>query len=281
MSNELSVPANSQALSTQVFGHNARDDFKDMGEKDIILQRLRPAQASLEIVKDGRAAIGDWVLDGTGDIVFPAAQAGGDVIPIGWFKEWIEWNPDKTDKVKKILNRSSDPTTEVGKKLSRMAEGRVKIMTKKGEQYAVTEYYNFIVLIPAYTGNYSDFFLLSFSRTGHKIGKQWLNKLRNRKVDVTVAEGPDAGKTIKVDAPIYACQWRVDTKPEMNPEGEEYLVPVIGNGEQLPSEYWPGLREIADAFKARRAAFIEAGSEANAVEAEVESVSTAKDNPHF
>ena len=67
----------------------------------------------------------------------------------------------------------------------------------------------------------------------------------------------------------------------MSEDGDEYLVPTIGNGEQLPSEYWLGLREIADAFKARRAAFIEAGSEANAVEAEVESVSTAKASEHF
>ncbi len=228
-----------------VFGsYNAEDDFAQMRQQDKILPRLRLGADMSQPVKDRLVNSGDWFNSAANETVF-AKGVIGKIIPLISWLEWIEWNPDKaapngTGPGKKILARTTDYPSE----LASSAERFEKVMTLKGEKLKVTEYYNFLVLVPEYFGNYKDMMLLNFSRTGHKIGKQWLNRMRNFRLD--------DGAGGKLQAPMPAVCWELSQTQDKNDAGETYWVPTIGKGTILPNEVIAATLQAAQRCKDER-----------------------------
>lgn len=218
---------------------SAQDDFSGMRQQDLIIPRVQLMQAISPQVTSGKWRMGQYI-----DMVQeqPVVDNGkvAKIVPLMFWLEWIEWNPDRAaPKDKKVLARSTDPSSE----LAKMAEHYVEVDTPKGKRLRVTEYYNFIVLAPSYTGNYEDAFMINFSKSSHRTGKSWLNKLMKAKIRVGDAS---------IRAPIWAHAWELSTKNE-NKDGNVYSMPIIGAGEMIPVEVHASVKAISDAMKQRRA----------------------------
>ncbi len=167
-----------------------------------------------------------------------------------YFLEWIEWDIDKMAK-KPIVERSADPLSA----LAKSAERFEKIRGKDGkERLKVTEYYSFLVLAPNYFGNWTDMMMLNFSKSGHKTGKQWLNRMRGFKVK--------DGENL-VAAPMCVVGWDLGSKVEVNDRNEDYYVPVVGSGKLIPQDCFETTIAIANECKARRQQLIDKNSNVN------------------
>ncbi|MBA3761752.1 MAG: hypothetical protein H0X04_00215 [Chthoniobacterales bacterium] len=224
---------------------NASDDFKDMTPRDIQMSRLKLMQATNEDVKSGKAKYGDWY-DTTAQKVVCHIDGTAQVIPLMWWKDWIEFNPNHMDKSKKIISRSADPASA----LARAAEGFERIVNSRGKTVMrVTEVLNYVVLCPEYTQNWDEMFLMSFMKTGHKSGMKWLNALRKCRIDLK----NDAGEVLeRAQAPIWAYAWNIKSSAAQNPEGDSYLIPECADGVLNDSSVWADLSEKAERLKAAR-----------------------------
>lgn len=245
--------------STNLFGdYNAGEDFKDMRASDLILPRLRLMAFNHQLVKERKAEAGAWVDTSTEATVIKSGEVG-TLVPLLYFLEWIEWSPDKTAK-KPIIARSTDPLSALAKSAERFEKITVPL---KGERLRVTEYYSFLVLAPQYFGNWSDMMMLNFSKTGHKIGKSWLNRMRGFKVK-------DGEQTVQ--APMWAVGWDVGSKVAVNDANEDYYIPVVGNGTLIPAEAMDTVRCVANECKSRRQALMDRNS--NVADAATETEAT-------
>ena len=223
--------------------YNRDDDFAGMRQQDLNLPRLRLMAFNHKLVKERKANAGAWVDTAAEATVIDSGQVG-ILIPLMFWLEWIEWNPDKAAK-QPIIARSSDPLSELAKSAERFEKIRG---TDGKEKLKVTEYYSFLVLAPQYFGNYTDMLLLNYSKTGHKVGKAWLNRMRGFKIQ----EGEQ-----KIGAPMWAVGWEFGSKVEVNDKGEDYYVPVVGSGKLIPQEAVETVKTVALECKARRQLLVE------------------------
>lgn len=218
---------------------SAQDDFAAMRQQDIIMPRVTLQQATSLGVVDGKYRMGQFI-DLAQEAVAIDMGAIGSVVPLMYWLEWIEWNPDRSaPKEKKIIARSLDPQSDLAKQASMYVE----IDTPQGKRLKVTEYYHFIVLIPSYSGNYKDPFMISFAKSSHRCGKQWLNKLIKAKIKI--------GDSL-VKAPIWANQWELSSKKEQK-GGNTFAFSVIGAAKMIPTDVHADVKELSDTMKARRA----------------------------
>lgn len=258
------------AVSTEVFGdYDRSSDFHGVDQHDLIIPRLKLGQAMDKNVQDAanKLSVGDFYDSSTKTPVFKAGTTG-KIVVIAQYKEWIEYNPDKTKKGKDIiLNRSTDPNTTLGRQLMAEAQAFVEIMTLKGPAFKVTEIYNYLVLVPEYTNDFTTMYLLSFYRAAHKHGKMFLNKLMRN-----VWKDPENPEAIVRDPPIFSSMWDIRSDVALNGAGEPYMVPVVGVGTPLSRDYFPSLRAISTSAKERlgkiKAANV--GEEPDAVDATVD-----------
>jgi hypothetical protein len=250
--------------STSLFGdYNAEDDFKDMRAQDKVLPRLRLAQHTSNQVKEGLVKPGAWFNSATVGTVIPHDKMGV-IIPIMFWLEWMEWNPNKDAPKgigpgKAILARDTDPNGELAKSAARFE----KIMTKRGEKMRVTEYYSFLVLAPEATGNYTDMMMLNFSKTAHKVGKMWLNRMRSFMV-----KGPTG---MPERCPMAAVAWDLG-REEAVKDGDKYFVPKIGEGKLLPLDVISTTIGVAREAALRRNDVVRANVAEDEKEATVEAV---------
>ena len=227
--------------------YNAADDFADMRQQDTILPRLAIQQGLSPLVMDGKAAAGDIVDSSTNKVLIKKGDKS-KIIPLMFWLEWIEWNPDRNaPKDKKVIERSTDPNSELARRAARYEE-RVRSDGKK--EFVVTEYYNFIVLAPEATQSWTDMFSYGFCRSSHKVGKLWLNKMSKMVHDIE-------GQRIK--APMWSNLWELSTVIEVK-ENNRFAVPVIGGCERLPDDYWTDLSLMATALRERRSSIVAANS---------------------
>jgi hypothetical protein len=258
-------------LSTKTFGdYNADEDFKDMRDSDLIMPRLRLCQHTSKQAKEGVVKAGSYYNSATNETVI-AADKVGLVIPIMFWLEWNEWNPDKTAKPGtgpglQILARSTDPNSEIAQAAQRFD----KIMTPKGEKIRVTEYYSFLVLVPEYTGDYTTPMLLSFSRTSHKAGKQWLNRMRN------MAYKNAAGSFEKV--PMPCAMWELSRSTEKK-DGDDFFVQKVGQGTVLAPDIFATTLQTAAMYKAKRDQIVKSNVAADKEEIKDASVADGGGNP--
>jgi hypothetical protein len=222
MSNELSI-------------YNGAEDFADMRQSDILTPRIKLMQFTSQEVKTRKRNAGEFVSQVDNGVLIPADKSSL-VVPLMFWLQWIEWNPDRAaPKDKLILDQSTDPRGALAKR----AESFEKIQTKNGPKLAVTENYNFLLALPEISGNYTDIYIYSFARSSHKIGKTWLNRMQR------IRHGGNI-------APIWMHAWPLSSKVEKK-ENDEYCVPVIGDAQQIPQDSWDQLNELSKQLKSRKA----------------------------
>lgn len=259
------------------FGASADDDFKDMRPNDYIVPRLRLQQGLSDMVQNGLAKAGQWA-DESGKQIVCDIGKNMNVIPITWWNEWIEWNPDKSAQDKKILSRSCDVMSQQSKD----SQNRVKVRTPAGKEVnKIDEQYNFLVCVPEYSGNYKDMMQLTFSRSSWRLGREWLNRMRAYKPIV------DPVTNEKLTAPLGSAIWEFGSTKEQDKEGHIYFEPSIGLPTLVAAEKWPALLMLKTACTEQKAAFMaasiaQAEKQSNVSPEETLANATAKkDQPPF
>jgi len=228
---------------------SAEDDFADVRQRDIIMPKIRLQQLTSKGVIDGKYKMGQFA-DTAQDVVAIDLQKVGRIVPLVFWLEWLEWNTDRSaPKDKLLIGRSTDPQSKLADEAGRF----VKVMTDKGEKLKVTEVYNFICLLPSYSGNFVDPFLVSFGKSGHQAGKAWLNKLMKAKIKVGDA---------LIKAPMWANEWEISSLKEQK-DGNTFAVPVIGASTMVPSELHEQVSELSSRFKMHKAELMAKNSEAH------------------
>ena len=231
------ITANSAEGAALFGGATDRSEmFAGVQASDILMPRLKLAQASDSNVKNpaNKLVNGDYYNQSTMEKVFDAAT-GGWIVPIYFYKEMIEWNPDKkAEKSKKIIAKTTDYNSPDGRKLAWHVANRTKVIDSKGKSVnKITEYIHFLVVVPdiSWTSPYQ----LSFYRSNYKVGKQLLNRAMN---GIYVA--PDGSKIM--GAPLYALAYHLRSDVELNGEGEDYQISQIGQSVSNPPEVLADLR---------------------------------------
>lgn len=228
---------------------NAEDDFAGMRARDHILPRATLLQALSPDVVDGRFPAGTVIDSATKMVLVEPRKDGKVIIPLMFWLEWIEWNRKRdVPKEEKVIARSVDPLSDLAKR----AEKWETYTNNEGKEVCVvTEYFNFICMFvdPA-APDYDNVYLTGFSKSSHRIGKMWLNRMSKTKVNVN-------GEFIK--PPMWAMQWAYKTELQKK-DGNAYYVPSIGDGKVNPIEHWEYIKAVADGFKSRRAEIMDRNS---------------------
>lgn len=145
--------------------------FEDMRGKDIELPRVKLIQRTSSEVDSG-VRPGSLVDHLTGDVLAEPGEALNIHIVLH-YPSWIEWrHPDDGGG---IIAASLDPKSALAARATRGEVGA------KGKP-AVTEYHNFIVILPMMGLDYP--MMLSFAKTNFKHGKRLLNLARMRNVPI-------------------------------------------------------------------------------------------------
>ncbi len=248
LTNAVTTLNSEQGVALFGGGLDRSEMFAGVEARDILTPRLKLAQASDSNVKNpaNKLVNGDYYNQSTLEKVFDAAT-GGWIVPIFFYKEMIEWNPDKkAEKDKKILAKTTDYNSPDGKKMAWHVANRTKVTDSKGKQVnKITEYIHFLVVVPELS--WTSPFQLSFYRTNYKVGKQLLNRCMN-----AVYVAPDGQKV--AGAPLYALAYHLRSDVELNKEGEDYQISQIGASVSNPPEVLPDLRrQYEEARKAMAA----------------------------
>jgi hypothetical protein len=245
---------NDMTTENQLIQYTGDEDFQDMRRSDIITPMLQVQQFNSKLVQSREVMAGDIV-----DMVSksPVYKSPGPkdvehktkIIPIAYFLQWIEWNTDR-DASQKILRQTADFNSPMVKE----AERAVMVTNKDGKQVRkITEYYNFVCLLPEYTGNYSDSFIIPFSKTGHAVGKEWLNRMRKMT--------DSAGKPF----PMFMHEWEFSSVLKTKGNDKWYL-PLIGSAKRVDPEYYGHLDELRKGFNLAKKAFAERAAAAHEAE---------------
>lgn len=266
MSNEITTTnANLPALYA-----GAEDDFADMRARDVQMPNLRLMQQLSPLVVSEIAKSGDFASVGSKEVILKRGERKF-IVPLIFWLEWIKWNPKKgVPKDQMILARSNDPQSD----LAKIAERYETYKDANGnDRPVVTEYYNFIVSVVEgddTAADYSNLFVLNFSKTNHRTGKSWLNKLAKSKI--RTADG-------FIRAPIWANQWELFATQEKKDE-HTYWVSQIGASKPVPVAAHAELKDTSDMLKQRRAEIMAKNSnESEATEADVTPASGATKEP--
>ena len=232
----------------QIIQYNGAEDFADVRQQDIITPYLRLQQFTSPGVQEGKFTAGDYIISGEDKVAIKRGEAGW-ILPIMWWLQWIEWHPDRNaPKDKRMLGKSFDPQSSLAARAGRFD----KVIGADGkEKIAVTEYYNFIVLLPELTGNFDEMFVFGFSKSSHKVGKQWINRLRKIRLGEAIA-------------PIWSNLWSLGSTLEKNANNEKYMVPSIGAVRPVDKAWFPHLNDISTAAKQRKSEFADRAANAEA-----------------
>ncbi len=243
--------------------YSADEDFASVRREDIITSRIRLQQATSDEVTSGVFSAGVWGVEG-GEVI-AARNTTFAFIPAMFWHSWVEFNPDRNaPKDKMIISRSIDPSGPLA-----AAAGRFEQVINPENQRKmprVTETYNFVGLCPGISGGYDRLFLVAFQRSAHAVGKQFLNRLMNLKVD---------GKR----ANIWMHKWDIGAKFVDEGPQRKYYVPVIGSTPvRVPEADYSTLAGIASKLKDQRMAMMERELER---EADAPTTSTSTDASPF
>ncbi len=239
MSTELSIGSKASLPSTY---QGADDDFAGMRQRDIQMPNLRLMQQMSPLVVSEVAKSGDFAAVGSKQVIIPRGSKKF-IVPMIFWLEWIKWNPKKgVPKEDMIISRSNDPQSD----LAKAAERYDTYVDSQGKEKAVvTEYYNFICSVVEGDDTASDFsnlYVINFSKTGHRTGKAFLNKLARSKI--RCEDG-------FVKAPIWYNQWELFATQETK-EQNTFWVSQIGASKPTPVSVHEELKDTSDALKQRR-----------------------------
>lgn len=209
MSTEGNVP--STTLAQQMAQYDVAQDFQ-MDQEDIITPRLVIRQPNSPQVAKKECSGGDVQLHNAKDIIIPEGEVK-DIIILAWWKEWVEWNPNrKADE--RILNRTIDPLHPLVKE----CRARLKVQNDEGKMVnKVTETYNALVIVPEV--GYEEQYIMSFSRTHHFQFKQMLNVAKRLKRDF--GNGPQP-------CPIFSHSYGLSTEL-VEKDNNVWYIPKFGD----------------------------------------------------
>ena len=227
-------------MTTELSTYVGESDFADMRKSDSITPYLSLMQFGSKAVKNGDAVARTLM-----DMVQKRSVYDGKTpvkfIPIGFFLQWVRWNPVRTAEPKVL-----EQTIDFNHAMVRECEARTQVKNSEGKMvYSVTEVYNFLVACPTYTGNYSEVFILPFSKSNHIVGKSWLNRMKK-------LLGPD-GKPL----PMFMHAWEYSTAVQSK-SGNEYVMPSIGAASKVDPQYYEALNAERLAFQENRKKFADA-----------------------
>jgi hypothetical protein len=216
--------------------YNPEDDFAQMRPQDTIVSRLRLQQALSPAVNAGKMVQGCYAIDdnevaiGRGELT--------SIIPLMFWFQWVEFNPDmNAPKEKKVLSKSIDPTSD----LARESAAYVTVKNPEGKTvFKVTESYNFVVLCPD-LGVFERPFVISFQRSSHKLAKAWLNRMANMRVN---------GAKIN----MWRNSWELGAEFKDEGPKKKYFLPTINKPTPVPEDKWEFLNATANGLREQRAA---------------------------
>lgn len=247
--NQAVIPATANTQISTMLADYQNDDFAGARARDLILPRATLMQPLSPEVMKAKFPAGAIVDKGTGEVIIQPRTPGSVIIPLMFWLEWIEWNKSRqVDKAERIVERSVDPSS----KLAKRAEAWETYINSEGREICtVTEYYNFIAVVTDETTMDLDaVYVVGFSRSSHKTGKMWLNRLMKSKL----FNGSEY-----VKAPICANKWAIKTEVEEK-KGHMYWSPQIGDGKVNHPDHLAYLLKQSGEFKSRRADIMDRNS---------------------
>jgi len=241
MTTEPQLPAVIDAQTLALYNGHTDNDFEDMRASDKIIPRLILLQYGSQPVKDGKFRAGTFINSASEEAVLRPSEDGKattiGIVPLMWWKEWIEWNPDRNAD-KKILDRSTDPNSALAKR----SMAREQVQTKNGPKFAISEAYTFLILCPEFTQSWNEPMLFSFARSAWNTGKKFLNRAQLLK---------NNGRPV----PLAGAMWELSFQKESK-DGDDWVVPVIGAASFLDPDALALTLPLSSEFKAQREAFM-------------------------
>jgi len=262
MTHELTTTTQ-QALSTYMAKN---DDFADVRPQDKLTPRIKLMQMTSPQVADGKAMAGDMVLD-SGDLL---VKRGGSTlfVPLMHWLSWVEFNPDRNcPKDKRVIDRSVDPNSSLAQRAAKYEE----VMQSNGKKaFAVTEAYNFVGLCPS-VGHFDTFYLLSFQRASHRVGKGLINKLMG-------IRAPDGSRF-----PMFMSMFELSSLYKDEGPEKKYFIPSLDNRKDTPEDKLASLALLVDGLRAGKKMMMDRELEREKAEAEAdaETETSAKAEKHF
>lgn len=224
------------------------DDFAEMSPQDRIISRLLLMQFGSKPVKNDQAKAGSWINSASMETVCTKEQTL-KVIPLIYWKKWVEWNPVKgapkgTGPGKMILNQTSNPADPIA--IAANSNPRPKVLVEGREKPKYTEYYVYLCAAPAIFGDCNTLFTVEFCRSAHKVGKEWLNRQEQFKV-----EHPETKQ--KVRAPMGMVEWELGSKMEHDTRTDsDYFVPRVVGGKMVSPEILGQILTLKEAVKKQK-----------------------------
>lgn len=207
------------------------DGLENMRPGDLLVPRLILLQGLSPQVTEGDCKPGQIINSITGDIWIDKDEEV-EFIPVYHYLEWIQWGDRELREG--IKERTLDPES----KLAQMAMRGQKYTDSKGvDQWIVTEYHNFVSLLPSRDMKMP--VVISCAKTNHKKGRKLLGLARYR------------GRF-----PLYAGMYTICSKSEENQSGQKYYVFDFGNAGWVTQEAYKAVKELytqlKEAYKDRR-----------------------------
>lgn len=223
-------------MTNEIKIYNPEDDFGQMRPQDTLVSRLRLQQALSPAVNAGKLVQGCYAIDDN-EVAIERGTVER-IIPLMFWFQWVEFNPDmNADKKNKVLNKSIDPTSD----LARESAAYVTVKNPEGKAVLkVTESYNFVVLCPG-LGAFERPFVISFQRSSHKLAKAWLNRMANMRVN---------GAKIN----MWRNSWELGAEFKDEGPKKKYFLPTMNNPIAVPEDRWEFLNATATGLREQRAA---------------------------
>lgn len=185
------------------FIKESNEGFENMRAGDMILPRMILMQALSPKVVDKKFTSGTVINSLTDEVVIGEGEKIA-FVPIFHYLEWIEWGDKKLNEG--IKGRSLDPSSA----LAQSAARNEKRMNSEGKEvWKVTEYHNFVCVIPE-MGLMP--IVISCSKTNNRKGKKLLSLAKMRG-----------------NYPLYAGMYSMEALLTQNKRNEKYYVYEFDN----------------------------------------------------
>lgn len=246
-------PPTTTTLAAPSYIEDSKDGYENVRARDIEFPRLKLVQRMSQEAGDGAAA-GDVLNHLTGKVV----ASGGkpfNFIPVIHFVQWIEWNP--IDSGGGIKEMSVDPKSALAARAERSEKD------KQGK-FTVTEYHNFLVVLPD-EAEADKVAMLSCHRTNFKHGRRLISLARMRR-----------GKALY--AGLYSCR----TVPKEKPPYKWYEFAFENNGWATEADFATA-KSLYQEYAAKVAQFkppVEDADSVEVVEAEAATDTTSGDSEY-
>lgn len=216
-SSEENLPAH--ILEDEEYGAE-RAGLENMDASDLIIPRLVIMQGLSPAVTAGDRMVGQIVNSVTGEVVLDRDEEA-HFIPVYHYKEWIQWGD--RDANEGIIDRTMDPDSALAQ------QGMSGTRDEEGDRI-VTEYHNFVVLIPSVSLEFA--FIIGCCRTNHSKGRALLALARFRG-----------------ERPIFAGKYALTAETAENKAGQKYFVYGFENAGWADSNEYATARELYEGVR--------------------------------